>query len=323
MLLAASAHAQLSGPAADTVRQFAEAMSKLEGLSGNVTIQVVGGARRTVSLQLAQPNLARVDTPERLIVADGERVTIYDKRQRVFFRRSQTAAELARVLSESDLGIFQAFFNARAVDAMFGAARAAPNATRRGVEYRVVTAALAGAPGRSMSLYLRMDDGIVRVAELRTGVGAAAQTTVIDASALALGRPQGEGVFAFKAPDGTREVQEADLVAFRWHTDLEEAKTIARATGRKLMLSFWFEGCSWCARLKSEVFSTTEFQDFARQFVFVSIDMRQQPLLTRTHNVSAAPTTVFLDSNGEEIRRETGFLPLAEFLDLLREVAGG
>lgn len=242
MLAAVAVQAQVTGPAAETVRRFAAALHKAEGLNASMTIQVVGGTRRSVNLQLSKPNLARVDTPEKLIVADGEKVTFYDKSQKVYFTRKQTAEELAKALGEQELGVFMPFFDEKAVDGMFRTAKAEPNANRKGVEYQVVSVTLAGATGKSMKLYLRKDDGIIRLAELTTGAGANAQITVIDATNLTLAKPAGEGTFAFKAPDGSKEVKEAELVAFKWYTDLEEAKTVAKATGRKLMLDFWFDG---------------------------------------------------------------------------------
>lgn len=50
--------------------------------------------------------------------------------------------------------------------------------------------------------------------------------------------------------------------------------------------------------------------------------MPKQPAVTRNFDVSAAPTIIFLDSNGAEVRRESGFRPLPEFLKMMREVAG-
>lgn len=56
--------------------------------------------------------------------------------------------------------------------------------------------------------------------------------------------------------------------------------------------------------------------------MFVSIDMPKQPAVTSSFDVSAAPTIIFLDSSGAEVRRESGFRPLPEFLKMMREVAG-
>ena len=49
----------------------------------------------------------------------------------------------------------------------------------------------------------------------------------------------GEATFAFKAPEGSRELTKEEMLSDKWYTDLDEAKKVANDTKRILMVDFY------------------------------------------------------------------------------------
>ncbi len=59
-----------------------------------------------------------------------------------------------------------------------------------------------------------------------------------------------------------------------WHTDIDEARREAAASGKHVLVNFTGTGwCSWCKKLEKEVFSTAVFADsMAERYVLVVVD---------------------------------------------------
>ncbi|MBV9492311.1 MAG: thioredoxin family protein [Verrucomicrobia bacterium] len=106
-----------------------------------------------------------------------------------------------------------------------------------------------------------------------------------------------------------------------WVTDYSQAK--ARAVELKHFILLDFTGsdwCPWCVRMDKEVFSKPVFADFAaKHLVLVKLDYpraKPQPAAEKMQNAQLAerfridgyPTYVLLDSSGQEVRRQVGYL---------------
>jgi len=122
--------------------------------------------------------------------------------------------------------------------------------------------------------------------------------------------------------------------AFEWRTDLAAAASDAQ-TGQKLILlnfsgSDW---CGWCKRLDAEVFSTSEFKDYAAaNLVCVIADFprgtklppalqAQNERLMRAFRVEGFPTILVFNSAAELIG-QLGYQPggPAAFINSLKQV---
>jgi len=56
----------------------------------------------------------------------------------------------------------------------------------------------------------------------------------------------------------------SNLLFTKWHADFEEARTLAKANGKYILLNF--SGSDWCApciKLRQEVFGSNEFEQLA------------------------------------------------------------
>ena len=106
-----------------------------------------------------------------------------------------------------------------------------------------------------------------------------------------------------------------------WITDLPKALEQAKADKKVVLLDFTgSDWCGWCKRLDKEVFSTTEFKQYAtKNLVLVEVDFPNQKKLSpelkkandklkNKYKVDGFPTLVALNGEGREIGRQEGYL---------------
>lgn len=108
--------------------------------------------------------------------------------------------------------------------------------------------------------------------------------------------------------------------SLKWKTDLNEALAVAKKENKVVLINFTgSDWCQWCKRLSDEVFSKSEFKDFADEnLVLVKIDFPrniEQSNATKYYNqqlanmygVEGFPTIILLDKNGQGILK-TGYV---------------
>jgi len=113
------------------------------------------------------------------------------------------------------------------------------------------------------------------------------------------------------------DLQAADA---KWHTDLPEAQALAKKEKKLVFMDFTgSDWCGWCMKLKQEVFSTPEFNNYARtNLVLVEVDLpRFKPMSPETlarntklqeqYRAEGFPTIVVLDTAGRELWRLGGY----------------
>lgn len=106
---------------------------------------------------------------------------------------------------------------------------------------------------------------------------------------------------------------------YRIMTDYEEAEKISKETKKPILLIFsGSDWCGWCVRLDEEVFSTKEFQRWAKDkmVVYVADFPRRKKLpgnqkaqndkLMAKYRVRGFPTVFVISPEGEKIG-ETGY----------------
>ena len=104
-----------------------------------------------------------------------------------------------------------------------------------------------------------------------------------------------------------------------WLVNYETAKTIAGELKRPILINFTgSDWCGWCIRLHKEVFSQTEFTDYAsKNLVLLKVDfprsIPQTPeekkinrQLAEDYDIEGYPTIILVNSEGKEINR-TGY----------------
>lgn len=118
---------------------------------------------------------------------------------------------------------------------------------------------------------------------------------------------------------------------FKWYTDFESAKIIAKRENRNILLLF--TGSDWCGAckvLERDTLETEEFKNFAKEnFILVKMDYlkkseqtpemkKQIDRLRFEFNQSVFPCTFILDCNGKEIGMIKG--AKKNYIELLKEL---
>ena len=104
-----------------------------------------------------------------------------------------------------------------------------------------------------------------------------------------------------------------------WYTDFEEAKKIASADNKLILADFsGSDWCGWCIKLDKEVFSKTEFKEYAgKNLVLFLADFpsqkklpdkvkKQNEALAQKYGVKGFPAVLLLDKSGKVLGR-TGY----------------
>ena len=112
-----------------------------------------------------------------------------------------------------------------------------------------------------------------------------------------------------------RESEDKEKAApFKWNTDFNAACKQATKEKKTVLLNFTgSDWCFWCGKLRTEVFSTKEFQDYASvHFVLVEVDFpegkeldeslaTQNLELQRKYGVTQYPTIILCDGEGKTL----------------------
>jgi protein disulfide-isomerase len=105
-----------------------------------------------------------------------------------------------------------------------------------------------------------------------------------------------------------------------WTENLEQAQAQAKSEHKKLLLDFTgSDWCGWCIKLDREVFSQTEFKEYAsKHLVLVELDFprtkkqasdvkQQNAALAKKYSIQGYPTIVVLSADGRK-RGELGYV---------------
>ena len=112
------------------------------------------------------------------------------------------------------------------------------------------------------------------------------------------------------------------LAEVQWSTDLPAAQAQAKKDKKLVLVNFTgSDWCGWCKKLQAEVFTTKEFDTYAKnKLVLVEIDFPNQKkqsaelkkaneALQAKYKASGFPTIVALNGEGKEVWRQVGYLP--------------
>src|SRR5579862_1523089 len=96
--------------------QYSDTLNKASSLSVDFTTRNGDEAPVAYSVSLAKPNLARIDTPEKLIVADGKNITTFYKARNNYIVSPQADSDLKSMLRADELVLFAPFFDIKALN---------------------------------------------------------------------------------------------------------------------------------------------------------------------------------------------------------------
>jgi thioredoxin 1 len=107
-------------------------------------------------------------------------------------------------------------------------------------------------------------------------------------------------------------------ITLEWNTDMNSAFKLAQKSNKLVFVDFYADWCGYCKQLDSDTFANQNVkQKFAQRYVLVKINVDQNPELASKYQVYGLPTIVIMDSNGNIIKRQEGFLSAGELLNIL------
>jgi thioredoxin len=118
----------------------------------------------------------------------------------------------------------------------------------------------------------------------------------------------------FKPQNKTQDQQ----INLQWNTDLNSALKIAKKSNKLVFVDFYADWCGYCKQLDEDTFTDPNVQErFSQGYIIVKVNTDKNPDLASQYKVFGLPTLVIIDSNGNEIKRQEGFVDPDELLNML------
>ena len=111
----------------------------------------------------------------------------------------------------------------------------------------------------------------------------------------------------------------AQGIAFEHEPSWKEILSKAKESNKLIFVDAYTTWCGPCKKMANEVFIDKEVGDlFNTSFVNVKIDMEkgEGPELAKSYGVSAYPTYLFVNGDGEILHTGVGFMPARDFIEL-------
>ncbi len=115
----------------------------------------------------------------------------------------------------------------------------------------------------------------------------------------------------------------AEKPGIGWEKDLAAATKRAASSERPLMVDVGAVWCAPCKQMERTTCRDERVVEASGAVVPVHVDADAQPTFTERYAVEAFPTILFLDADGQEITRRTGYQSAEDLLRTLRQVTAG
>jgi len=266
----------------------------------------INGLRSQYSIALKKPNLARLDEPKQLIVADGKNIVTFNKRENTYFKEAETDETLQALFTPSEVKVWGGFFKPNAYQPATSKDLGA--VTRGTLNFNQVSATDA-AGAVTTDYFLDPGDKIVRQVETNYVHNGDKATFLLRTSDLQLNADVKADAFSFAPPDGSNEISLADVLASKWYLSLAEAEKVASSTNRKIFVDFMATWCGPCHMLANAVLDTPDFHKYAAEhkLVLCRIDVDLNPDLAVKYEATAIPQQDVLDATGNVLSKTIGY----------------
>lgn len=294
----------------------AKGLSEAKSLSVSYVSQKIGGAGRPLSVALEKPDRARLESPEKLVVADGKKITTLDKGEQIYYSVDQTPAELAKLFAEEDFALWGSFYSLPVPNPV--KSKALGTKLRKGESMNAVEIIPDRSGKTTLTYYLSSQDGIARVLQIERRRDKELTTTMLDTKSLELNQAVLSQKFAFQAPGNAKQISIEELLASKWLTDLEDAKAMAEKLNRPILAIFVSSSSPLSAELEAKVLSSERFKTYAaRRVVLLRVDVDRQSALATRFGIEALPTQMILSKNGTPTATMVGYADPDTFFDFL------
>jgi outer membrane lipoprotein-sorting protein len=235
--LGAFVFAQVSG--SDMLNSFAKSLNGAKSLSATMTVQRIGGSSNTIKVDLAKPNKARIDTPTQLVVADGNTITTYDKTDNSYFKKPETDGDLKALFAPDELSLLGSFFDAGFYKGRVVSSKPGGQKSLKGTSYDVVVATMDDKGKKTISFFLDPKDKLAKAGQFVLQDAGQTDTVIVMAKDYAIDGDQAGSLFAFSAPNGSKEISLEEMNAGKWYENFEEAQAMSKKLNRPIFVDFY------------------------------------------------------------------------------------
>lgn len=303
-----------AGDGSDLIANYSKALSSAKSLNATYTVQPIGGVKQEYSVTLGKPNLARLETPTQLIVADGTNVTTLDKSANTYFKKPQSDADLKGLFATDETNLWAGFFGVNGFSRAIST-KSSGAVNRKGMAMNGVEISFDKDGKKVETLFLGKDDNVAHQATIVTNDASVRDTIVLDTKTLTVSdTAPSVDQFSFKAPDGARELSLAEMNSAKWYTDWAEASKAAAASHRLVLVDFYTDWCHWCKVLDREVYPTDQFKAESKYYVFCRINAEVDTAFAGQFNITGYPTIKFLKADGTQVGEVVGYKPVEPFV---------
>ncbi|HLT33626.1 MAG TPA: thioredoxin family protein [Aquaticitalea sp.] len=109
--------------------------------------------------------------------------------------------------------------------------------------------------------------------------------------------------------------------AGEWVYSFDEAKKIALASNKLILVDFWATWCGPCKRMDSESWSQDEVKLLMDNYISVKIDIDRNKQLAQKYQVKGIPYIFIMDGNGKVVYQQMSYKRKSEVLSLLKKYA--
>jgi len=302
---------------------FGKAMKDAKTIKADYTIQTIhAGGAEAYSVVLKKPNLMRIESPNVVIVADGQQITTFDKSEKTYYKRPETESDIKQIFSNEEVHLWAGFFDANAYKPV--KSKDTGNRTVKGGTMATVEAAYDAQERKVITYFLNPQDYVARKAQIDFDKKDPSRSIsiVVDTKGLELNGDVSKDAFVFTPPADSREMSLAEMNSAKWYYDLDEAKKVAAASGRKIFVDFFATWCGPCKRLEHDCFNTEQFKKFSSKLVFCRIDVDDQKSVAQAYNITAMPTQDILAADGSVLNQTVGYADPETFFNFLKSSVG-
>jgi len=99
-----------------------------------------------------------------------------------------------------------------------------------------------------------------------------------------------------------------------------EGLSVSEQRDQPVMVYFYTDSCGYCKMMEDETFTEPEVQEKSLDIVFVKVDANAERGLASKYDITGVPTTVFIDSNENILRKEVGFMDADQLITVINDV---
>ena len=127
-------------------------------------------------------------------------------------------------------------------------------------------------------------------------------------------------IYAVSTIEKNTETQQSQnqSIKLQWNIDLNSGFLLAQKSNKLVFVDFYADWCGYCKELDENTYTDTYVQQrLAQKYVLVKINVDQNPDLASKYKVYGLPTLVILEANGNEIKRQEGYVTPSELLNII------